>query len=171
VGVPEELCTVWGPHSIPLFPYLIHIHIQIILQKPLPLPYPGHVLGSIEWFIEDKAFLPLYDLAPTPSPPTLPVASCLSFSVFLCVSLCIAGRTYYSWLFLKQKVSSWTYSYPPPSSYSFFYYWLSYIWIIGETIVGICRRWGGKLDFRVDYDSSIGSNAPCFSSNSDSGRF
>jgi hypothetical protein len=41
---------------------------------------------SIEWFIDDQAFLRSYDSAP-PAPP-LPSASCLSFSVFLCV----AGR-------------------------------------------------------------------------------
>ncbi len=42
---------------------------------------------SIEWFIEDQAILSLYDSAPFyPPPHTLLSASCLSFSVFLCVS-------------------------------------------------------------------------------------
>ncbi len=29
-----------------------------------------------------------------------------------------------------------------------FCHWLFHFWIIGETFVGIHRRWGGKLDFR-----------------------
>jgi hypothetical protein len=44
---------------------------------------------SIEWFIDDQAFLLAYDSAPRPpppSPPPLPSASCLSFSVYLCVA-------------------------------------------------------------------------------------
>ncbi len=41
-------------------------------------------VDSIEWFIEDQAFLQSYDSAPRPSP--LPSASCLFFSVFLCVT-------------------------------------------------------------------------------------
>ncbi len=46
---------------------------------------------SIEWFIEDQAFLRSYDLAPQPSPsPPLQSESCLSFSVVLRV----AGRAY-----------------------------------------------------------------------------
>ncbi len=40
---------------------------------------------SMEWFIEGQAFSPSSDLAPPSLPPS---ASCLSFSVFLCV----AGR-------------------------------------------------------------------------------
>jgi hypothetical protein len=44
---------------------------------------------STERFIEDQAFSPSYDLAPPLPPP--PSASCLSFSVFLCV----AGRAYW----------------------------------------------------------------------------
>ncbi len=28
--------------------------------------------------------------------------------------------------------------------------------MIGETFVGIRRRWGGKLDFRVDYEIRLG---------------
>ncbi len=42
-------------------------------------------LESIEWFIEDQAFSPSYDLAPCSLPPP-PSATCLSFSVFLCVA-------------------------------------------------------------------------------------
>ncbi len=41
-----------------------------------------------ECFIQDQAFSLLNDLAPPP--PSLPYASCLTFSVFLCV----AGRAY-----------------------------------------------------------------------------
>jgi hypothetical protein len=46
---------------------------------------------SIERVLEGQAFLLQYDLAPRP-PPILPLlpASCLTFSVFLCV----AGRAY-----------------------------------------------------------------------------
>ncbi len=51
-------------------------------------------LKGIEWFIEDQALWRSYDSAPRPPPcqypPPLPSASCLSFSVFLCV----AGRAY-----------------------------------------------------------------------------
>jgi hypothetical protein len=37
---------------------------------------------SIEWFIEDQAFLRLYDSAPRPpSSPPLPAESCISFPV------------------------------------------------------------------------------------------
>jgi hypothetical protein len=42
---------------------------------------------SVEWFIEDQAFLQSFDSAPRPPPlPPIPSASCLSFSVFLCVT-------------------------------------------------------------------------------------
>ncbi len=41
---------------------------------------------SIEWFTEDQAFSPSYDLAPPPPLPPLPSASCLSFSAFLCAT-------------------------------------------------------------------------------------
>jgi hypothetical protein len=43
---------------------------------------------SIEWLMEDQAFsqsMILY-LAPPPPPPPISLASCLSFSVFLCVA-------------------------------------------------------------------------------------
>jgi hypothetical protein len=43
---------------------------------------------GIECFIQDQAFSLFNDLAPPPPP--LPSASCLTFSVFLCV----AGRAY-----------------------------------------------------------------------------
>ncbi len=43
------------------------------------------LVNNIESFIEDQAFLPSYELAPPPLFPPLPSASCLSFSVFLCV--------------------------------------------------------------------------------------
>jgi hypothetical protein len=46
---------------------------------------------SIEWFKEDLAFSPQYNLAPRLPPPTTSPASCLSFSVFLYV----AGRAYW----------------------------------------------------------------------------
>jgi hypothetical protein len=63
--------------------------------SPSPLPPPPNVIWvkrqaegdqaeSIEWTIEDQAFSQPYDL--TPNPPPLPSASCLSFSVFLCVA-------------------------------------------------------------------------------------
>jgi hypothetical protein len=44
---------------------------------------------SIEWFIEDQAFLQSNDSGPGPPPsrPPLPSASCLSFSVLLCVAV------------------------------------------------------------------------------------
>jgi hypothetical protein len=46
---------------------------------------------SIVLLIEDQAFLRSYDSAPRPlPPPSLPSASCLSFSVIMCV----AGRAY-----------------------------------------------------------------------------
>ncbi len=52
----------------------------------------GRGTESIEWWLEDQAFLRSYDPAPRPPPSTpLPRASCLSFSVFLCV----AGQTYW----------------------------------------------------------------------------
>ncbi len=42
---------------------------------------------SIKWFREDQAFSPSCDLAPPPPHPlTLSAASCLSFSVFMCVA-------------------------------------------------------------------------------------
>ncbi len=44
---------------------------------------------NFEWFMEDKAFSVAYYLAPPTLPPP-PSASCLSFSVFLCV----VGRAY-----------------------------------------------------------------------------
>ncbi len=44
------------------------------------------LVDNIEIFIEDQAFLPpSYEMAPPPPSPPLPSASCLSFSVFLCV--------------------------------------------------------------------------------------
>jgi hypothetical protein len=42
---------------------------------------------SIELFIEEHVFSPAYDLAPPSPPPPLPSASCLSISVFLCVTV------------------------------------------------------------------------------------
>ncbi len=45
----------------------------------------GSEPASIEWFIEDQAFSPSYDLAPR-TPPPLPSENCLSFTVFLCVA-------------------------------------------------------------------------------------
>ncbi len=47
---------------------------------------------SIEWFMEDQAFLLSYDSAPGPPPsPSLPSANFLSSSVFPCV----AGKAYW----------------------------------------------------------------------------
>ncbi len=47
---------------------------------------------SIEWLLEDQNFLRSYDAAPSPlPPPLLPSASCVSFSVFVCV----AGLAYW----------------------------------------------------------------------------
>ncbi len=45
---------------------------------------------SIEWFVENQAFSPSYDLAPTPAP--LSSARVLAIPVFLCVA---AGRAYW----------------------------------------------------------------------------
>ncbi len=62
----------------------------------------GYVLESIEWFIEGQAFLRTYYMAqrPPPSPP-FPSASCLSFSIFLC----IAGPAYW-----RERGSGWAWS-------------------------------------------------------------
>ncbi len=44
----------------------------------------GYFVPNIEWFSEEQAFSPFYDLAPpSASPPSLPVVSCLSFLVFM----------------------------------------------------------------------------------------
>jgi hypothetical protein len=43
--------------------------------------------GSIQWFIEDQAFSPSYDLAhPPPPPPPSRQNSCLSYPIFFCVA-------------------------------------------------------------------------------------
>ncbi len=60
-------------------------------QLAEPEMYSVLYTREFELFIEDQAFSPSYDLAPSPPLPPLPSASCLSFSVFLCV----AGRAYW----------------------------------------------------------------------------
>jgi hypothetical protein len=60
----------------------------------MPLPHiqpkkpKNYTSDNIEWFIEDQAFLRSYDSAPCPPPPncSIPSASCLSFSIFLCIT-------------------------------------------------------------------------------------
>ncbi len=48
---------------------------------------------SIEWFIENQAFLRTYDLAPRPPPSPPPPVSKLY--ICLCLFLCLASRTYW----------------------------------------------------------------------------
>ncbi len=54
----------------------------LFLRLPMCLPSS---FPTIEWFTEDQAFSPAYG-GSYPNLPPLPLASCLSFSVFLCVA-------------------------------------------------------------------------------------
>jgi hypothetical protein len=68
------------PLHVPSLHILTYSHRQLVAE-------------GIEWFIEDQAFLRSYDSAPRPPPPLpLTEASCLSFSVFLCVAGLAYGR-------------------------------------------------------------------------------
>jgi hypothetical protein len=78
-------------------PLCVCVPCVIIYYKKL-FTHPGLGWGggraeSINWFIEWPGFLAVvwFSSSPTHSPTHLPSASCLSFSVFLCV----AGRPYW----------------------------------------------------------------------------
>jgi hypothetical protein len=78
--------------------------MQWVGERVLHISFMSHMMQDfiskylkaerLEFFMEDQAFSPSYDLAPPPPIPPLPSESCLSFSVFLCV----AGRAYISLL-------------------------------------------------------------------------
>jgi hypothetical protein len=52
---------------------------------------------SIEWFFDDQVFSPSYDLAPSPSPPPRPPASCLFLSLLGCRSSLLTGEVARGW--------------------------------------------------------------------------
>jgi hypothetical protein len=67
------------PLHVPSLHILKYSHRQLVAE-------------SIEWFIEDQAFLRSHDSAPRHPPLPLTSVSCLSFSVFLCVAVQACGR-------------------------------------------------------------------------------
>ncbi len=66
--------------------------ITVQCRMPMHPHFYSYATESIGRFIEDQAFSRSYELAPPPPRPPLPSASCLSFSVFLCVSGCAYWR-------------------------------------------------------------------------------
>jgi hypothetical protein len=58
----------------------------VTIKSIIGIPKWWRETRGIEWFIEDQAFSTMYDIAPPPLPHPILSASCLSFSVFLCVA-------------------------------------------------------------------------------------
>jgi hypothetical protein len=87
----SPILDICPPPLIRSSPYFSLVCSYSLISPP-PAPSKGLQTEKIEWFIEDQAFSPLYALTPSPLLSNdLPSASCLSFSVFLCV----AGRAYW----------------------------------------------------------------------------
>ncbi len=72
------------PHYSSYFYVPLHWNI---LQRQKTLPRDSRLPENIEWFIEDHAFSPSYDLAP-PNPP----AHLQKLSLFLSLPVCRLSR-------------------------------------------------------------------------------